>query len=389
MKIKRIVSVFSLLFLCVALWASNTYWENVKQNPHVVYDITSMRIFPGVMLEDNGLKQELIFDYNSQELSFMGSMQGDYGRLGIFIDRGENTVLKNQINVFTGRTVNPVILGAFAAKNIGPVNLGFAVRGFSLNDYYNDELSIYDNINAEFTQFTFGPSVSVVLPGELIAEIAPHFTLRSAVYEDYITLIGSNASFGYDINGRLIQHMSGNLFEIFAHYSSQAYPYSITESNQTENYYQRKDSIGIGFLAHFKTFNYITSYMGIQYASTSLFDSITYYNGSDSKSMITNTVLPELDMGIDVYINRLINVQFGVSGAWVTERDEQSPNLNPVLAESDFEIDYVMGLQFNYNSFRIDIGLNKNIFKLPYIVTGKEFDDASFRLGICYNGFEY
>lgn len=389
MKIIRISLFFLLVFICIAASASNTYWDNVKQNPDAVYDISSMKTYPTVMLENNGLKQELSFDYSSQNLSFLGSMQGDYGRLGIFIENKNNTILDDYINVFTGRTLSPTVLGAFAAKKMGPVNFGLAIKGFSINDYYNDELSIYDNINAEFSEFTIGPSIAIMLPGELLAEIAPHFTLRTAGYEDYITLISSSSGFGYDINGRIVQSISGNLFEVFAHYSSQAYPYSITESSQTEHNYQRKDSLNVGFVAHFKTFSYITSYLALQYANTSLFDSITYYNGSDSKSMVTNTVLPQLDMGIDVYINKLINMQFGVSGAWNSSEEQVSPNLNPVLTQSDFDVDYVMGVQINYNSFRIDLGFNKNIFKLPYIVTGKTFDDTSFRLGICYNGFEY
>lgn len=385
----KISSILLLVFAYLSVYSSATYWNNVKQNPKSVYDISSMTSYPTVLLDNRGLKQELLFDYTSSSINVIASMQGEYGRLGVFIEKNQNDLLTNYINNFTGKTVEPVILGVLAAKRMGPVDLGFILSGFSINDYNNDDLSIYDNINAEFSQITAGPSFAVVLPGNMLAEISPQFSLRTAVYEDYITSIQSSGSFGYAVNGRLMQDISGNLFEIFAVYASQAYPYSITESNQTDSYYNRKDSLNIGFIAYFKTFSYVTSYFGMEYSNTSVFDSLTYYNGSDSKQKITETIMPQVNAGIDVNLNRFVYVQFGVCGKWLRHEEQMSPNLNPVLSESGFDWDYVLGLQLNYNSFNVDIGFQKNIIRLPYIISGKMFDDSSIRFGVSYNGFEY
>ncbi len=389
MNYKKIFFILFLLSLYLFIVGSGTYWNTLNQNPFSIYDISSITVYPTVMLDDVGLKQEIVFDYSSDYVNFIGSIQGEYGRIGLFIYKSEDNYLQSYLQQFTNRIIDPIIIGTFAGKKIGKVNIAIGAKGFMVKDYTVDDLSVYDNINADFSQIQLNPSFSVQLPGNIIAEISPEIILRSGNYEDYIKTVESENNIGYSVNGRVIQNISGNNIQVFAHYSSQPCSYILTENDQTDNYFSKKDSLEIGLLLCLETFNYINSYVGINYVNTVLFDSLRYYNGSDSKNRQTVTIFPETNFGFDVFINRHISLQFGVKGQWINSIEELSPSLNPQKNETSFSWDYLLGTRLKYNNFIIDFGFGKNILSIPFILSGNTLADSEIRFGVSYNGFEY
>jgi len=388
---KRIlVSGILLLVLTVYIFpSSSVYWHTAGQNPDQVYDIQSIPAFPSTKINDSGLSQTIIFDYIGNDLDVFGCLEGEQGRIGFIIDKNSDQMLIDYIEDITGKQINPVEFGILGAKKMDAVNLGMLISGMYINEYNHDDLTIYNNSDTDISRVNIQPSVSLLLPGDVIFEISPVLTVGSALYEDNIVSRQSTTNIAYSINSRIVQNLSGNIFQLSVLYNSKPLSYSQTVNENTDEYENKKDSLNIGISSRIETFNYINTYFSFNYIKSDLYNNIVYSSGSQSESKTTSIVLPEVSLGFNVYINRHIELIFGTKGQWIDTVNELAPQMNPDVSTSSFNTEYRFGVRIVYNNFKCDIGLNKRHIALPFFIGGNTLTDNTFNVGVSYNGFEY
>lgn len=387
---KKKLSFAFIILLALSINASSlTHWKVLKQDPNQIYDIASVFSYPSTLINDEALNQEVLFDYSKNTLTATGIFQSEFGRFGFLIERGIDTVLTNHITEFIGSAQTPVEFGAIIGKKIKNVNIGFKISAFTLEDNYTDENSIVQSTSASYSRISLNPALSVFFTDKIILEASPEFMILNGQYSDHQAELATNRNLAYGVNARFVQAVSGNYFSLCAFYGSKPYSSEYNAGATSEEYRTINDSLKVGFVADIRSFNYINTIIGINYASSRYKYTTVYTNGSEENAGYSKNVFPEIAMGFNLYVNRHLDLNLGVNGRWITVINELYPALNPVTTATAFEWDYNLGMSLFYNDFTFELGFSKEISALPYIVTGNALNNLDISVGVSYSGFEY
>ncbi len=382
--------IFLILFLFIILInGSIISWNILNQDPFQVYSLSSVYTYPSVLLDNSGLKQEILFDYYSNT-NFYGSLQGEYGKIGVFIIYDKDTLLNNLIFDILSKNIEPVKLGILLAKKNDKMGFGIRLLGYNLTNSYIDLNSISNTVDEKLMTMEINPSVSLYISQKIIIEMSPNIIIRDCQYEDYNIINKVEDKISYQISGRIINFINNNTIIVYANYSSKPYSYSETSKSTdlSENYLVKNDSLKIGLLTQFEEFNYIKSYFGINFEKIDLSTNIEYSNGSIVEEKYNRAVLPSINSGLKFYINDNFEFNAGIAASWIKENNK-SGLLLIEQTNSSFDLNYNFGFDLLYNDLKIDFGFSKNIIQIPYFITGEALNNIEIQFGISYSGFEF
>ncbi len=388
---RKLFIIFLNVLIVISIYGSITKWNTLKQDPFQIYSLTSLYNYSSAMMDDDGLNEEIIFDYISNNIYFYGSLQGTYGKIGVYFINVEDTMYENLLMNTLGKIYPFYQYGIILGKKSKNINIAIDLGGFSIDNSYTDLNSSYSDITSKVSLIKIHPSVSIFFSNNVEMDIAPEFNIQDVVYEDYRIINEKYGKLSYNISGRIINFVNDNKFVLYTYYSKKSYSYDeiVKSPEMTDRYENYDDSLKIGFIAQIESFNYIKSYFDLHYIKTDYSNIITYSNSASDETKKTITKFPSFSSGFNIYVFKNVYFNTGIETCIEKTDTKSGLELNEETINSSFNFDYMFGVSLDYNDFQMNIGFTKNIIQLPYIISGNQMNNVDISFGLSYKGFEF
>ncbi|MGE3063761.1 MAG: hypothetical protein AB7T10_09060 [bacterium] len=387
---KKFIFVIIVLSSSI-LFASISEWNSLKIDPTMTDDPNSFLTYPSSLIESEQFKAIASVDYYNSQVNALALFDNYWGRLGVYVERTQNILRDSMIKNISGRDIVPVILGISAGKKVKNFNFGIAFAGYKIDEYLKDRISPYNNTTLNMSEFCINPSITMIINDMLAIDFAGDVTILSAGSDDVNRIIKAASPLGYKLSGRITQLFAENKITVSAKYSKN--PYGLEEFQQGETSgdveLNSEDSLSVKVLLSFESFSYVSAYLSAAYEQSVSYSKLSFVTGSESEERVTISKFPVLSTGFAFYVNKIVSLNAGVSGCWKSVVVEDAPLLSPVMQTAGFEYDMRTGVVLSFDNLRIAFDLSKEIFEIPYILSGNAINDLDMNIGISYTGYEF